>query len=353
MMMNKKILIIGGVVVLISLIGGILLWKSKFVPNVVVFTDKTEYKQGEKITLSITNNLKEPIFLPGCNHYIIEKKDKGGWKESSPYIKRCAWEGFAFKIDVSKTEVFNLFALEPGFYRAKLSYSIGCEEGKPLSKARCKSSNTVYSNEFTIKEKITCDWCGRACVRYPVSKEDCEKAGGIFLKQCACPEVAPPEDLICVEENGKCVQKSKSSFGEVYMKGEPVIFSINTRVKVLTNELPFKIVNEKGESIKLKHSCDGESGSGFDQYCKNGKIVGKEVYQLCNFSKKWCYGCSDAIFQREEDLKDTFVWDQKEYVEITEECEGKIIRREIKKQVPEGKYQIIVNGEVIKEFIIK
>ena len=153
-MMNKKISIIGGVVILISLIGGILLWGSKFVPNVVVFTDKTEYKQGEKITLSVTNNLKEPIFLPGCNHYIIEKKDKGGWKESSPYIKRCAWEGFAFKIDVSKTEVFNLFALEPGFYRAKLSYSIGCKERKPLSEARCKSSNTVYSNEFTIKEKL-------------------------------------------------------------------------------------------------------------------------------------------------------------------------------------------------------
>ena len=141
--------------------------------------------------------------------------------------------------------------------------------------------------------------------------------------------------------------------GEVYKKGEPITFSINAKVKLWTNELPFKIVNEKGESIKLKHSCDGESGSGFDQYCKNGKIVGKEVYQLCNFSKKWCYGCSDVIFQKEEYVNETFVWDQKEYVEITEECEGKIIRREIKKQVPEGKYQIIVNGKVIKEFIIK
>ena len=72
-----------------------------------------------------------------------------------------------------------------------------------------KDWSIIYSNEFVIKEKVTCDWCGRVCVKYPISKEDCEKAGGIFLKQCACPEVAPPENLICVEENGKCVQKSK------------------------------------------------------------------------------------------------------------------------------------------------
>ncbi len=118
---------------------------------------------------------------------------------------------------------------------------------------------------------------------------------------------------------------------EVYKKGEPITFSINAKVKLWTNELPFKIVNEKGESIKLKHSCIGFVGSGIDQYCENGKIVEKAVYQLCNFSKKWCYGCSDVIFQREEYVNETFVWDQKEYVEITEECEGKVIRREIRK----------------------
>ncbi len=53
------------------------------------------------------------------------------------------------------------------------------------------------------------------------------------------------------------------------------------------------------------------------------------------------------------DFSETFVWDQKEYVKITEECEGKTIHREVKKQVSEGKYQIIVNGKVIKEFTIK
>ena len=139
---------------------------------------------------------------------------------------------------------------------------------------------------------------------------------------------------------------------EIYRKGELIEFSINTKVKLWTNELPFKIVNEKGESIKLKHSCDGEAGCGFDQYCESGKIVGNGVYQICCFSKEWCSGCSDVIFQREEYVNETFVWNQKEYAEITEECEGKTILREVKKQVPEGKYQITVNGKVIKEFVI-
>ena len=152
-------------------------------------------------------------------------------------------------------------------------------------------------------------------------------------------------------------QPSESSpDGEIYRKIQKRrtshFFSINAKVKLWTNELPFKIVNEKGESIKLKHSCAGFVGSGVDQYCENGKIVNEEVYQLCDFSKKWCYRCSDAIFQREGYVNETFVWDQKEYVEITEECEGKTIRREVKKQVPDGKYQIIVNGKVIREFVI-
>lgn len=53
----KKILIIGGVVVLIFLIGGILLWqKISKVPqlprNLIIITDKTEYEKGEEIKVT-------------------------------------------------------------------------------------------------------------------------------------------------------------------------------------------------------------------------------------------------------------------------------------------------------------
>ena len=359
--------------------GRCIIGKEILLKGVTITTDKTEYEQGDRVKIIVTNNL-DYLVTPGVGNLrpdrflgenygigLIEKFEDDKWVAIEP-VWRCESE-----FSSCFTECLYEYSFRPGETRVfewdqtvricnKLERTEKIENAG-AGKYRVASSiwftkertyKTIYSNEFTIKEKITCDWCGRACVRYPVNKGDCEKAGGIFLKQCACPEIAPSEDLICVEENGKCVQKSKSSpDGEIYIKGEPVIFSINTKVKLLTNELPFKIVNEKGESINLKHSCDGEAGCGFDQYCENGKIVNEGVYQLCDFSKKWCYRCSDAIFQKEEYVNETFVWDQKEYVEITEECEDKTIRREVKKQVPEGKYQIIVNGKVIKEFTIK
>ncbi len=145
---------------------------------------------------------------------------------------------------------------------------------------------------------------------------------------------------------------------EIYKKGETIKFKIDDTVQICRNELPYRIVRHDIKkpdimTIKLQHSCIGEVGSGFDQYCEFGKIVSKEISTLCDFSKKWCHGCSDALTCWNESIHETFTWNQKEYVETTEECEGKTIRRELKKQVPEGKYQIITNGKVIKEFIIK
>ncbi len=140
---------------------------------------------------------------------------------------------------------------------------------------------------------------------------------------------------------------------ETYKKGETITFRIDDTVQVHTNDLPFSIIKPNGEYIKLKHSCLREIGSGFDLYCENEKIVSKPVHQLCDFSWTWCGSCSDVLIYRSKSIHKTFTWGQKEYVEITEECEGKIIRRELKKQVPEGEYQIIVNGRIIKEFTIK
>ncbi len=136
-------------------------------------------------------------------------------------------------------------------------------------------------------------------------------------------------------------------------KGESITFRISDTVQICTNDLPFSIIKPNGEYVKLKHSCMGLLGSGFDQYCENGKIVSKSVHQLCDFSEKWCHSCSDALTCWNESIHETFTWDQREYVELTEECEDKTIHREVKKQVPEGKYQVIVNGKVIKEFTIK
>lgn len=134
---------------------------------------------------------------------------------------------------------------------------------------------------------------------------------------------------------------------EINGRGETIEFRIDDTIQICTNELPYRIVNPNinkpyGKVIMLKHSCGGFAGYGIDQYCENGKIRTEKVG-----------GCSDVILCENKTIHETFIWDQKEYVEITEECEGKTIHREVKKQVPEGKYQIIVNGKVIKEFTIK
>ncbi|MCD6550294.1 hypothetical protein J7K24_01995 [bacterium] len=178
--------------------------------RVTVTTDKTEYEQGEMVKITVKSDSGEVCYseyrgsdcwkLPFGVEKFIE--DERRWKNirigksvmcpqwMAPPATKCSPSPVIFMWDQQE---MNDGQVPPGKYRIKF--------------------RRVYSNEFTIKEKVTCDWCGRTCVRYPINKGDCEKAGGIFLKQCACPEVVPPEDLICVEENGKCVQKSKVEGG--------------------------------------------------------------------------------------------------------------------------------------------
>ena len=133
---------------------------------------------------------------------------------------------------------------------------------------------------------------------------------------------------------------------EVYI-GESIKFNIKeTFHSFCTNQDQFSIIqildNEYRRVLKLEHSCLGIAGSGVDEYCENGKIV-----------RNYQGNCSDAISCVENfSVNYEFTWDQREYILITEECEGKAIHRELKQQVPAGEYQVIVNNKVIKEFII-
>jgi len=139
---------------------------------------------------------------------------------------------------------------------------------------------------------------------------------------------------------------------ETYNIGEPVTFIIDDTIHVCEDELPYAIIQitESGErEAMLEHSCLGFAGSGVDQYCENGQIKIVEVVF-----------CSDVMFCEDTRIDETFTWDQKEYVEINEECAGETIRREIKQQVPEGKYEVTLRflqndqvvNRVLKEFMI-
>ena len=127
-----------------------------------------------------------------------------------------------------------------------------------------------------------------------------------------------------------------------FFQGEIVKFSIKAKVNLCSNDAPYSIVNENGRVIKISHSCIGFVGSGRDCYCKDGIIDCISVEP----------SCSDAILCRKEKIDNTFSWDQTEYIEIVEECEGKTIRREEPRQVRPGKYKIVV-GNYEKSFSIK
>lgn len=139
---------------------------------------------------------------------------------------------------------------------------------------------------------------------------------------------------------------------EVYRVGEPLAFQIVDTVHVCEDALPYRIVQitQSGErEVNLEHSCAGVEGAGIDQFCENGEVKTVQVVF-----------CSDAVFCEEQPVHETIKWDQQEFVQITEECAGQSIHREIEQQVPEGKYQVRVHiwqdqqavPVTLKEFMI-
>ena len=137
-----------------------------------------------------------------------------------------------------------------------------------------------------------------------------------------------------------------------FVAGEPVKFLIDDTVHVCTDELAYAIVQVAASGqrqLMLQHSCVGIVGRGIDQFCENGQVKTEDA----RF-------CSDAIFCEDQMLDMEVVWDQQEYVQISEDCAGQTIHREVKEQVPAGRYQIVVQdwkedhieSRVIAEFTI-
>jgi hypothetical protein len=137
-----------------------------------------------------------------------------------------------------------------------------------------------------------------------------------------------------------------------FKTGEPVSFRIEETVQVCTANLPYAIVQvtDAGErKVMLQHSCIGFVGRGIDEYCDDGQVTIVDVIT-----------CSDDISCEDQALDQEVVWDQQEYVEISELCAGQTIHREVKQPVVPGKYHVVVSDwkeghvetRVIAEFII-
>jgi hypothetical protein len=140
---------------------------------------------------------------------------------------------------------------------------------------------------------------------------------------------------------------ASASIPETYSIGEPVPFRVDATVNVCQGELPYAIVQFTGSGerpVMLTHSCLGIAGVGVDRYCENGQIKTVEVVF-----------CSDAMMCEDIQVDSTFTWDQQEYVEVSEECAGETIYREIKQQVPAGKYAVTLrfmqDGQVVNKVL--
>ena len=173
-----------------------------------------------------------------------------------------------------------------------------------------------------------------------------------FLSACATatPGTESPSPTVAVD-----VEPTATSGVESYQVGEPITFAVDDLVYVceyFTDEIPYSIVQvtEAGERrVALRHSCTGFIGQGVDEYCENGEIR-REAVEVGK--------CSDDVGCGEVAVKETFTWDQQEYVKVTETCAGETIQREVKQQAPEGVYRVVVeqqtdDGEIVTRVVVE
>ncbi|MFN7974808.1 MAG: hypothetical protein U0166_21065 [Acidobacteriota bacterium] len=118
---------------------------------VTVKVEKTTLMPGDKLVVTVENHLDESIFLPGCNHFLIEMKSGDGFKVVRQ--KQCFWEGLSVEIAAGKSERFeeSIEGISAGTYRIRVDHSLGCKPGVPLSEGACRSQATAVSADITVR----------------------------------------------------------------------------------------------------------------------------------------------------------------------------------------------------------
>ena len=120
-------------------------------PPVTVILEKTTLTAKDALVVVVENHLEESVFLPGCNHFLIEMKTGDSWKVTRE--KRCFWEGLSEEVAAGKSRRFEetIEGLAPGSYRVRVDYSKGCKPGVPLSEGNCGDKASTASTDFTVK----------------------------------------------------------------------------------------------------------------------------------------------------------------------------------------------------------
>lgn len=113
-----------------------------------VTTDKTEYKQGEIVKVSVENRLNEPVLISSCAPVILEYKEDSEWIGHRPL---CIDSYIAHQIEPGEKVVIEEFdtgyeyggqkLYKKGTYRANLEYNLEGGRGMEM----------INSEEFEIK----------------------------------------------------------------------------------------------------------------------------------------------------------------------------------------------------------
>lgn len=118
--------------------------------GVRVETSRQLYEPGDKVEISVVNEAGAAISLPGCGSFQLEAF------EDDSYVRvpteSCVSEGEALEVEPGTFALsFAAASSHSGkILRISVAYGQGCEEGRPLSQARCKSFGTAVSTNFRV-----------------------------------------------------------------------------------------------------------------------------------------------------------------------------------------------------------
>jgi len=164
--MNKQLIALGiiGILIAISISGCLENNKedngsiTHLSGKVTVTTNKIEYRQNETINITFYNGLNVSIYINQMCCFIeqVEKKTSDGWLIYLPdncltyvlileEVKPGQYISFEWSPIARKYGTSSYSYLEPGIYRIKSGYNL----------SENNTWQTVYSNEFTIKEQET------------------------------------------------------------------------------------------------------------------------------------------------------------------------------------------------------
>ena len=99
------------------------------------------------------NRGAEPIWLPGCTTFTVERLDPvtGDWVDIGPTAD-CLWEGFAVKVEPGNDHEDGSPAWAIGTERLHGQFWTGCRDGQPLSQSECAGGPfDVWSRAFSTE----------------------------------------------------------------------------------------------------------------------------------------------------------------------------------------------------------